>query len=83
METSTDSPTSHATPSLPALPETTYATQYTRQHLHEGWQPKGFARYAYQKALLDAMPVLGGAHDLQGAGTNPQRYVPADAQVSE
>ena len=58
------------------LSETSYAAQYQRQRLSEGWQPRGFERYPYQKALLDGMPVLGGPHDLLGAGTNPKRYQP-------
>lgn len=60
---------------LPALPETSYATQVQRQRISPHWQPKGFERYQYQKALLDQMSTLGGDFGDQG-GANPDRYQP-------
>lgn len=41
-----------------AMAETNYIEQIKRQRVSPDWQPRGFERYQYQKALLDAMPVL-------------------------
>ena len=58
-----------------ALHVTRYGAQYRRQRVSDTWQPAGFSRYPYQKALLDAMPVLGGADD--GLLRSPEDYRPA------
>lgn len=56
------------------LHETSYAEQYRRQRISDGWTPRGFKRYGYQAALLEGMPVLGGPND--NLGYNPERYHP-------
>lgn len=61
-------------PNLPTLPSTTLAEQNQRRYIGKDWQPIGFDRFPYQKALVDSMPVLGGLHE-QGMG-NPDRYEP-------
>lgn len=71
-------PRPQAHPNLPQLPSTTLAEQNQRRYIAEDWQPLGFDRFPYQKALLDGMPVLGGLHD-QGMG-NPDRYTPVSDQ---
>lgn len=53
------------------VPETSFARQQQRRLISPNWQPRGFERYGYQKALLDSMDTLSGA------GANPDRYKPA------
>jgi hypothetical protein len=55
-----------------SLPTASYAEQYRRQRISDDWEPKGFERYKYQRALLHEMPVLGGASD--GLLAAPERY---------
>jgi hypothetical protein len=54
-----------------SLPTCSLSTQYIRQRCSSRY-PQGFERYVASKALLDDMPVLGGADDQYGA--NPDRY---------
>jgi hypothetical protein len=56
------------------LKTTGLAEQYRRQRISNDWEPKGFERYQYQRALLRSMSVLGGPDDLEGA--SPERYRP-------
>lgn len=49
-------------------------TQYTRQRISTSWLPRGFERWAYQKALLEEMNMLGGPDD--HFGRSPEDYRP-------
>lgn len=59
---------------LHKMGQTPYHAQYRRQRISADWQPRGYERYRYQKALQDQMPVLGGASD--GLLSSPERYTP-------
>jgi len=48
--------------------------QYKRQRGSDTWEPAGFQRFQYQRALVHEMPILGGPNDQYGA--NPDRYRP-------
>lgn len=69
---STPNPMNTSNLSLPKLPTCTIAQQYLRQRISDTWEPAGFDRYQYQRALLAEMSVLGGPDDHYGA--NPDRY---------
>ena len=56
---------------------TSYAEQYSRQRISDTWEPSGFQRYGYQRALLHEMPELGGPTDQLGG--NPERYRPTSS----
>ncbi len=60
-----------------SLPTSSLARQYARQRISNDWEPNGFKRYQYQRALLREMSVLGGPDDKEMA--SPERYRPASA----
>jgi hypothetical protein len=68
--------------SSPKMQETTLGQQNKRDRIDEGWMPNAFARYEYQKRLLEGMPVLGGgaSDDFMG---NPARYEPVPQHMEE
>lgn len=55
------------------LPVCSIVEQYHRQRISDDWEPAGFERYQYQRALLQEMSVLGGPDDQYGG--NPDRYL--------
>lgn len=52
----------------------TLAEQNKRRYISPDWEPNGFERYVYQRALVRSMPVVGGAQD--DGLTDDRRYTP-------
>ena len=66
---------SHDTFSPHKLAATSLAEQYRHQRISDNWEPRGFERWQYQRALLHNMNLLGGINgDQELPGL--QRYEP-------
>jgi hypothetical protein len=57
------------------MKETSLDEQNKRRYISADWEPNGFERYVYQRALTRAMPVVGGIGD--GGYVEQRRYTPA------
>lgn len=60
---------------------TSYADQLKRQRISDDWEPCGFERYVYQRALTRSMPLVGGIREAELA--EERRYKPATSCQEE
>ena len=71
---------SHDTFSHQKLAATSLAEQHRRQRIRDGWEPRGFERYQYQRGLLHSMNTLGTIADDEQM-VDPRRYEPISGCV--